>query len=96
MTGVQTCALPISHNKYETLYPRYLQHHSIAIAIIAIDEEMILETKANITLRSQLSLIMTANKSAKTQSYFLVSVIVMVVMSSLAALACQKILNWLI
>ena len=57
---------------------------------------MILEIKANITLPSQLSLIMTAHKSAKTQSYFLVSVIVMVVMSSLAALACQKILNRLI
>ena len=57
---------------------------------------MILEIKANITLPSQLSLIMTSNKSAKTKSYFLVSVIVMVVMSLLAALACQKILNRLI
>ena len=83
--------------KYETLCPRYFQHHSIAtVIIIAVDEEMILEIKANITLPSQLSLIMTANKSAKTQSYFLVSVIVMVVMSLLAALACQKILNRLI
>ena len=82
--------------KYETLYPRYFQHHSIATVIIAVDEEMILEIKANITLPSQLSLIMTANKSAKMQSSFLVSVIVMVVMSSLAALACQKILNRLI
>ena len=77
-------------------YPRYFQHHSIATVIIAVDEEMILEIKANITLPSQLSLIMTANKSAKMQSSFLVSVIVMVVMSSLAALACQKILNRLI
>ena len=62
--------------KYETLYPRYFQHHSIAtVIIIAVDEEMILEIKANITLPSQLSLIMTANKSAKTQSYFLVSLL---------------------
>ena len=82
--------------KYETLYPRYFQHHSIETVIIAVDEEMILEIKANITLPSQLSLIMTANKSAKTQSYFLVSVIVVVMMSSLAALACQKILHNLI